>query len=284
MSPHYKTSPLAAPAPAYLSRDLDDHSMSWHFQFIKTNADILVMTVLVVYFALGTLVGFLLLYLAVLLFSRDTEPGFHKLTHFFFRNFFWLTQAIVSELTIRVSEEIHNIRSSVIACNHVSYLDPILLISLFKRQKTIVMSVLFNIPIFGWVVRHSGYLPVTIGKNLNMLMIDRIQRLKDYLASAGNIFIFPEGTLSKDGELVTFRPGAFKMAKQCQAPIEGLYIKNTDLLYTPGRFLFNTCVRNTIEVHQICRIEPDFAGDSFSTFDLMQRARQSYLTKMGKPF
>jgi 1-acyl-sn-glycerol-3-phosphate acyltransferase len=144
------------------------------------------------------------------------------------------------------------------------------------------MSVLFKIPIFGWVVRHSGYIPVTTAKDLNMLMIDRIQRLKDYLGSGGNIFIFPEGTLSKDGELGSFRPGAFKIARQCQAPIEVLYIKNTDVLYTPGRFLFNTCVRNTIEVERICRIEPDFAGDSFSTFDLIERARQVYLTKMGK--
>lgn len=256
--------------------------MSWHFQLIKTTVDILVMTVLALYFALGFLVGFLPLYLAVLLFSRDREPGFQNLTHFFFRSFFWLTQVLVPGLTIRVSEEIHNIRSSVIVCNHVSYLDPILLISLFKRQKTIVMSVLFKIPIFGWVVRHSGYLPVTIGKDLSMPMTDRIQRLKDYLASGGNIFIFPEGTRSKDGELGSFRSGAFKIAKVCQAPIEVLYIKNTDILYTPGRFLFNTCVRNIIEVERICRIEPDFAGKSLSTFDLMERTRKVYMTKMAK--
>ena len=256
--------------------------MSWHFQIIKKTVDILVMTVLALYFALGFLVGFLPLYLVVLLFSRDREPGFQKLTHFFFRGFFWLTQAIVPGLTIRVSKEIHNIRSSVIVCNHVSYLDPILLISLLKRQKTIVMSVLFKIPIFGWVVRHSGYLPATMDKGLSSLMIDQVQHLKDYLVSGGNIFIFPEGTLSKDGELGSFSPGAFKIAKVCQAPIEVLYIKNTDILYTAGRFLFNTCVRNIIEVERICRIEPDFAGDSFSTFDLIERARQVYLTKMGK--
>jgi len=88
--------------------------------------------------------------------------------------------------------------------------------------------------------------------------------------------------LSNDGELGSFIPGAFKIAKVCQAPIEVLYIKNTDILYTARRFLFNTCVRNTIEVERIFRIEPALAGDSFSTFDLMQRARQVYLIKIGK--
>ena len=55
----------------------------------------------------------------------------------------------------------------------------------------------------------------------------------DYLSSGGNLFIFPEGTRSRDGKIGKFNDGAFKIAKRFEAPIKVLQIKNTNGLFTP---------------------------------------------------
>ncbi len=47
----------------------------------------------------------------------------------------------------------------MIVANHLSFLDPILFVSLFEKQKTIVKSDYFRLPVFGWILRTSGYIP-----------------------------------------------------------------------------------------------------------------------------
>ncbi|MFO8111304.1 MAG: hypothetical protein R6T92_02235, partial [Desulfosalsimonadaceae bacterium] len=46
-------------------------------------------------------------------------------------------------------------------------------------------------------------------------------------------------------------------ARRCNAPLEVILITNTERLFPPGRFLFNTCVENKIQVRWIGRIPPN---------------------------
>ena len=180
----------------------------------------------------------------------------------------------------RIDDDIKSIRSSVIVCNHLSYLDPLLLISLFPRHKTIVKSTFFSVPIFGWMLKQSGYIPSTSEGRLSELMVERIDAMDAYLASGGNLFIFPEGTRSRDGTIGRLNKGAFKIAKLCKAPIKVLYIGNTNLLFTPGKFLFNTFVSNTVTVKPVTGIEPDYQSGHFSISDLMSEVRSLLETQI----
>lgn len=254
--------------------------MSWPFRVVKKIVDIFVTTVLWIYFTVGAVVGFLPFFLFVFLFSRDREAGFQKVIHFFYRGFFWLARTIIPGLRIEIREEVRKIRSCVVMCNHLSYLDPILLLSVWKAHKTIVKSALFRAPCFGWFLRHAGYIPAGADGDLAGMMVERVEKLDEFLGAGGNLFIFPEGTRSEDGTLGSFETGAFKIARRCEAPIEVLFISNTARLYTPGRVLFNTCVRNTIRIERICRIEPESALRHAAVSDLSERVRQRYLDKM----
>jgi 1-acyl-sn-glycerol-3-phosphate acyltransferase len=184
----------------------------------------------------------------------------------------------------RIADKIKSIRSSVIVCNHLSYLDPLLLISLFPRHKTIVKSTFFSVPIFGWMLKQSGYLPSTSEGRLSELMIERIDTMDGYLGSGGNLFIFPEGTRSRNGVISRLNKGAFKIAKLCRSPIQVLYIRNTNKLFTPGKFLFNTMVSNTITVETITGIEPDYQSDRFSIYELMSKVRSLLETHNEKTY
>ena len=178
--------------------------------------------------------------------------------------------------SIHIDDDVYSIRSSVIVCNHISYLDPILLISLFDQQKTIVKKTFLKVPIFGWLLKTSGYLFTSTEETFTSFLLEGVENLKNYLLSGGNIFIFPEGTRSRDGKIGRLNKGAFTIAKRCRAPIEVLMIKNTNTLFAPGKLLFNTCVPNTIEVKRILSIQPDYASDTFSIQTLIEQVRQAF--------
>jgi 1-acyl-sn-glycerol-3-phosphate acyltransferase len=225
------------------------------------------------YFTLGFLIIFSPFYLAAYLFSENRENSFQRLNHQFNKGFFFLIRIFIPGQKWHIDGGIKSIRSSVIVCNHLSYLDPLLLISLYPRHKTIVKSTFFSVPIFGWMLKRSGYIPSTSEGRLSELMIDSFDTMDDFLASGGNLFIFPEGTRSRDGTIGRLNKGAFKIARLCQTPIKVLYIRNTNKLFTPGKFLFNTLVSNTITVEPITGIEPDYQSDKFSISELMSQVR-----------
>ncbi len=184
--------------------------------------------------------------MAATLRRTDREVAFQRLNQrFSSAASFGILRLITPGLTLNIRDEIRTIHSSIIISNHLSYLDPILLISLFEKQKTIVKNTFFNVPIFSSICCGN---PVTsprqTGDDYTSLMIRNIENIREYLASGGNVFIFPEGTRSRTGRLGPFNKGAFSIARYCRAPIQCLLIRNTNRLFVPGSFRFNTCVPN----------------------------------------
>jgi 1-acyl-sn-glycerol-3-phosphate acyltransferase len=223
-------------------------------KYLKPAADLVLTLVFWIWFIFGYLVFFFPLHLWAALFSKNRELGFQKANHSFFRSFFRLVRTATPGLKIEIDERVAAIRSSIIVSNHVSYLDPILLVSIFERQKTIVKSTFFRVPVFGWILNESGFIPSTTDGKLGGLMLERIENLPEYLETGGNIFVFPEGRRSTDGRIGKFSPGVFKIAKKCRAPIKVLFVRNTDRLFRPGSFIFDTCVENTVEVEYLGEI------------------------------
>jgi 1-acyl-sn-glycerol-3-phosphate acyltransferase len=242
-------------------------------KILITLANLLVTLLLWICYLLGFLLFFSPFYLLVLTCSRNREAAFQRLNSLFYRSFFGLVRLLVPRVRFEISPDVPAIRSSVILCNHLSYLDPILMISLFPAQKTIVKSDIFRLPVFGGLLRQSGYLPSLTEESNVILMVQQIQEMKAYLASGGNLFVFPEGTRSRDGRIGPFNKGAFRIARICQAPISVLAIRNTHRLFPPGRFLFNTTESFTISVKLVGRLEPGYDDPSFSLTGLMEQVR-----------
>ena len=230
------------------------------------------------WFIFGFLLFFSWPYLACALFAKNPEIQFQRLNYYFFRIFFRIVRITAPRQKIEIDDRIAAIRSSVIVCNHLSYLDPLLFITLFPRQKTIVKTRFFGAPVFGWMIKKSGYLPATSEGRYSGLMIEHMETMAKYLEAGGNLFIFPEGTRSRDGKIGTLNKGAFKIARMCKAPLYVLQLRNTDKLFTPGKFLFNTRVHNTISVKIVEHIDPDYENDPPSTAKLELQVRQALET------
>ncbi|MEZ4524807.1 MAG: lysophospholipid acyltransferase family protein [Desulfobacterales bacterium] len=207
------------------------------------------------------------LFIWLYLFSKTGSSLFRN-SIICFTEVFKLVRNLTPGLAIRVSDEVLCIRSSVIVSNHLSYLDPILLISLYEKQKTIVKSTFFRVPIFGWMLKTSGYLPSVISGDV--LMMQHIE--KSGPMPGENLFV--SGTIWDRRKRRALNKGAFKIARLCKAPVKILKISNSGNLFRPGKFLFNTCVPINISVELAGEIHPDYAGENFTVSGLTAQVRE----------
>lgn len=240
--------------------------------------DTIVTVILWTYFTVGFVVIFSPIYIAAFIFVKNPEKSFQYLNSLFYKGFWGIARVLIPLHKWHIPDDILNIRSSVIICNHVSYLDPLFMIALFKKHTTIVKSRLFAIPIFGKMLVLSGYIPSSGDQRFSKIMFDRIDRLDAFLASGGNLFIFPEGTRSRNNKIGELNKGAFKIAKLCKVPLVILYIQNTDKLYRPGEFLFHTCEANTITIEWLETIKPDINGKFGSISKLTEHVKTIWET------
>jgi len=250
---------------------------------IYHNAYALLVTLLLWgYFLLGSTVLFFLFQVPSYLFSKNSARAFQKFNHVNLKIFFALTRFLIPLTKFKIPNEIRHIKSSVIVCNHLSYLDPILFISLFKRNCTIVKSTFFHVPFFGWLLRNSHYMPSATNEWGGEGMVENLENIKEHLAAGGNFFVFPEGTRSRDGRLGAFNKGVFSIARYCNAPLKLVYIKNTNKLFQPGTFLLNTYDDIEIEVELIGTLVPDYKIDNYSVSAVANEARNIFERRIAR--
>lgn len=239
--------------------------MKWRHFF----RDFAITVLLWSYYTVGFLLLFAPFYFLAYCFSGNKPRSFQKLNHFFYKGFFGLVKRLIPACRWEIPKEVEEIRSSVIVCNHRSYIDPILLISLYPRHTTIAKARLFHIPVFGKMLTLSGYIPSKAEGRFGELIMDVMARMATFIRSGGNVFIFPEGTRTRDGRIGHLNKGAFKIARMCRAPVTVLFIENTEKLLPPGKFLFNTRRPNRITLSKVAKIQPDYEADGFSIKDPM---------------
>ncbi len=228
------------------------------------------------WFTLGFIFCFSVPYIVAATLVRDPETATQKLNSCFFRVLFAILKVTAPSHRVKIDSEVSAIRSSVIVCNHLSYLDPLLLIRTFPRHRTLVKTRFFSIPIFGQVITRAGYIPASGEGRFSRLMLQQIESMPSFLHSGGNLFVFPEGTRSRNGSTGTFHPGALKIARLCKAPIYVVKIRNTQVLFPPGKFVFNSRRSNIIRLSIVDCIRPDYEANPPSTAALEQQVLDVY--------
>jgi len=232
------------------------------------------------YFMFGYLVLLPVFFVPYFFVCRSAAAALQKLNHLHLKTFFILTKFFIPNTTYEIDPQVRKLRSSVIVCNHISYLDPILLVSLFPRQTTIVKNTFFSVPIFGWFLRKAGYVPSSPAQMYGAAMINNLEDIKAHLAAGGNLFVFPEGTRSRNGKLGPFNKGVFSIARYCNTGLKLVFIRDTDKLFRPGTFSFNTHERHALSLELIASLAPDYQANDFSINGVADQARQIFQRKI----
>ncbi len=105
----------------------------------------------------------------------------------------------------------------VLAANHRSWLDVLVLARLPREMKWVAKEELFRVPWIGWMLRLSGDIPVRRGTASSG--VAALDRARAYLARGLPVVFFPEGTRSRDGKLRAFKAGAFQVAVEAGVPV-----------------------------------------------------------------
>ncbi len=113
----------------------------------------------------------------------------------------------------------------VVVSNHESTADPFLLTYLPWDMRWVAKEELFKVPVIGLAFKWSGDIPLRRGKGDSVRKM--MDACKESLEAGIPIMMFPEGTRSKDGELLPFRDGAFRLAIEAGVPILPLAIAGT---------------------------------------------------------
>jgi 1-acyl-sn-glycerol-3-phosphate acyltransferase len=106
----------------------------------------------------------------------------------------------------------------ILACNHVSFIDVLLLMAASPRPIYFVMDQhLYQKPVLHWLFKAGKAIPIAPAHEDAALLESAYQRCLDHLKDGDIIGIFPEGKITKTGELNPFRHGLTVLLARCEA-------------------------------------------------------------------
>jgi len=142
------------------------------------------------------------------------------LPEFLMRFLAWLVINIVYRIRPRGLENIPESGPAIVVCNHVSYMDPIILGGCVKRPMRFVMWYrIFQIPLLNFIFRNAKAIPIAGAREDPRIMADAFEAVDAELAAGNIVCIFPEGGITRDGEVHRFRPGIEKIIERRPVPV-----------------------------------------------------------------
>ena len=116
--------------------------------------------------------------------------------------------------------------AAVLVSNHVSYVDALLILGASTRPTRFVMDKsISELPLLKYLFRHAGVIPICSPKQCKHTYDAAFESIHQALNNDELVCIFPEGRLSKDGEIAEFRPGIDTILKRDPVPVVPIALK-----------------------------------------------------------
>ena len=133
----------------------------------------------------------------------------------------------VYRFQVRGEEHIPAVGAAVLVCNHVSYVDAVLLMAASPRPIRFIMDHrIFAIPVLGALFRLAKAIPIAPQREDPKAYEAAFVQARQVLADGDLLCIFPEGAITRDGELGEFKGGIMKILQTHPVPVVPLALRN----------------------------------------------------------
>jgi 1-acyl-sn-glycerol-3-phosphate acyltransferase len=145
---------------------------------------------------------------------------FSLVPEFLMRFLAWLLIHTIHRVKVVDSDKIPDEGAAVLVCNHVSYVDAIVIMAASPRPIRFVMDHrIFKIPVLSWIFRTSKAIPIAPAKEDPWLMEKAFIDIAQALHEGELVCIFPEGKLTRTGEMNEFKGGIRKILERTPVPV-----------------------------------------------------------------
>ena len=139
---------------------------------------------------------------------------------FLMRFMVWMLIHSVYRLKKLDLERIPEAGPALVVCNHVSYVDALVISAACRRPIRWVMDHrIFKVPLLSFFFRTARAIPIAPAKEDEQLLERAYARIAEELRAGELVGIFPEGRLTPDGEMGEFRGGIMRALKECPVPV-----------------------------------------------------------------
>lgn len=109
---------------------------------------------------------------------------------------------------------------ALLVCNHVSYVDALVIAGCIRRPVRFVMDHrIFKVPVLNFVFRTAGTIPIASAKEDPAMLERAYERIDEYLRAGEVVCIFPEGRITDNGDLYPFKSGVMRILEKNPVPV-----------------------------------------------------------------
>jgi len=159
---------------------------------------------------------------------------------FLMRFMVWMLVHSVYRLQKSGLERIPETGPAILVCNHVSYVDALVIAAACRRPiRWVMYHRIFHIPGLRFFFKTVKAIPIAPAKEDAALLERAYQKIAQALAQGELVGLFPEGQLTSDGEMTQFRSGIQRILEQSPVPVvpvalsglwRSLFARNRDKL------------------------------------------------------
>jgi 1-acyl-sn-glycerol-3-phosphate acyltransferase len=152
---------------------------------------------------------------------------FMLMPEYFLRFVAFLVTRLIYRFKVRGDTNIPAEGAAILVCNHVSFVDPVLLMAASPRPIRFIMDhQIFAMPVLGWFFRLAGAIPIASQRDNPEIYARAFERAREVLDAGDLLCIFPEGGITRDGALGEFKGGVMKLLERNPVPVIPLALQN----------------------------------------------------------
>ena len=142
------------------------------------------------------------------------------LPEFFLRFIAWILSRVMYRLALSGHERIPETGPCVLVCNHVSFIDWLIIGGSVRRPARFVMDHhIAGTPGLSFLFKQAKAIPIAPEREDKALMEDAFAKIADELRAGEVVCIFPEGKITKTGELNAFKSGIERIVRETPVPV-----------------------------------------------------------------